>query len=346
MINILKEIELNKLNIGHNLNNYDPITKKYKEKIYNNICYIKKTRILAEIKKLFFFLTMFYKKKRVSLFVDTNKNHSDIIKKFFKKINFYFVINKWKNGSITNFNRVIKNYKKNNGNIFKMNKNPDIIFITDPVKNFSIVKEANKKNIKIVVFSDSHYPYKNIDYYIPMNNDSEKSIIFFLRQLYFLLKKITIKYYYKNNNSIFIINKKYKKDIVFIKIKTINSLINKKYFIYKIKKVFKILKKNKNKNEIKNIFIYLSNFYNEKIFFLGYKIKKICNFFNYNNKKIVLVYSKKNKNLQELMMHIISMHKKILENTFYKKFINNFYKNMYDYIKKSGDKIKKIYLMR
>ncbi|MGX7589472.1 30S ribosomal protein S2 [Candidatus Vidania fulgoroideorum] len=292
MNKIIKKIIKNKINIGHNLNYNYPIEKKYRKKIFNRICIIDSYKILKEIKKLFYFLKIFYKKKRISLFVSTKKNHKNIINFFFKKINFFYKFN-WVRGSITNYKL--------------KNKLPDIIFIFDPIKNFSIIKEAKKKSIKVVIFGDSHYVYKNYDFFIPINDDSEKSIYFILNQLYLLLKRIEInKYYIKKNYYFF----EYKNFL--LKIKKFSDLfLNKKYFNYKIKKLINNLKK-KNIFEVKKNIKFLSNFYNEKIKIKGFK--KFNNFFLHNNKYLCV----SNFNKKKIMINIISNINYIFKNFYYK----------------------------
>lgn len=308
MKKLLRLIKKKKINTGHNINYIPPIEKKYKKKIYNKIFYIDPLKVVKSIKTLFFFLIKFYKKKRISLFVSTKKQHEIIINKYKKKINFYF-LSKWNCGTITNINQ-----------ISKIKKIPDIIFVFDPVKNFSIVREAIKKQIIIVIFSDSHYPYKNYDFYIPINDDSEKSLDFVLKNIYLLLKKIEIKNYYKHKKNYYFF--KNKKKIIRIKMST-DFFLRKKYFNYKIKQVIN-LASNRKIQLLKKKLKYISNFYNEKIKLIYYiKVNKQNKFYLHSN-KILCVANSKNGYAQDIYS-FIAFRKLILTRYFY--YIKEYKKN-------------------
>lgn len=268
---------------------------------------------------MFFFLKNFYKKKRISFFLSTKKQHKNIIKKFFKKINFFYDY-KWKRGSITNFNEVSSNIKKK----------PDIIYIVDPVKNISVVREAAKKKIKTIIFGDSHYIYKNYDYFIPMNDDSENSLIFILKQIYLLFKKIEISKYYKNNKKYFFFKLK---NLIVKFFFTSDLFTKKKYFYYKINKIIKYFKYHKI-NKIRKEIKFISNLYNEKIIIKG--------FIKFNNKNILIHDNKmvcvSNIKKTFLMLHILANTRNIF-NYFFKEKLFFYNSNLKRYIKREKNKI-------
>ncbi|MGX7582529.1 30S ribosomal protein S2 [Candidatus Vidania fulgoroideorum] len=317
MEKIIKIIKKKNINIGHKNNNFALQKKHTNNKL--NICIIKYKKMIYEFKKLLFFLKNFYLKKRVTIFLSTKYQHIKIMKKFSKKINFFFLY-KWKRGTLTNDK--IKDIKDN----------VDIIFLFDPLKNISIVNESFKKKIKIVVFGD-HYINKNFDFCIPINDDSECSLFFVLNQIYLLLKKIEILKI--ENKNIYFFNIKNK----IIKIKIFSDFfIKKKYFLYKLKNIINFLNR-KNIIKIKESIKYISNFYNEKILIKGYK--KIKNFFIINKNFVCL---SNYNNLNFLIFHVILNIKNIFNNYFNKYFITKNYKNIKEYIKKKKKKNKKIIL--
>ncbi|MGX7582810.1 30S ribosomal protein S2 [Candidatus Vidania fulgoroideorum] len=330
-------INNSKANLGH----------KIKENIrfYNNKIeykkldsfYINKKITKLNLKKLFSFLRIFLKKKRTILFVDTKKNHSHIYESMSINYDIYYT-KKWKPGYITNFRKNKIGEKK------KLLKIPDIVFIIDTSKNKVALNECIKKKIFNVSITDSNY-VKKTNFFIPINDDSETSIIFFLNQLFYILKKVDV-YKRINKNNIFIFEKKFKKYILLLKLKKYSDYyINKKYFKHCIDKIL-INYYNKKIKDLKNIINKLSNYYNEKFYIIGFKkllIKKTY-YYNHNNNYVILIKFNKNKS-SNLLYHIVFNIKNLFCRNFFLNTINYNYSNIVNYIKKKKIKINKIFLI-
>ncbi|MGX7589334.1 uS2m family ribosomal protein [Candidatus Vidania fulgoroideorum] len=279
MKNILKKILSYKLNLGHNITKKNPLMKNYTKGVLSGTSFIDETKTLEGLKEALIKIKKCYKNKENIFLISTKKNHSKIIKRFCKKIRFYYVCKKWINGTLTNFKNVKKReFDSKNGNYINIKKKPKLFIIIDPNKNKSAFKEISKRNFKTIVITDTHI-YNRKTTIIPMNDDSELSIIFFFKIIYYFLKKIKISNFYKNKGYYYFF-KNFKKNIIVIKIKTkSNNYFKNNYFKYIIEKILDYKKNNITYNLKK-----LSNYYKEIISIISYKnIKK-------KNKRIKVKY--------------------------------------------------------
>ncbi|MGX7586198.1 30S ribosomal protein S2 [Candidatus Vidania fulgoroideorum] len=326
----------NKVHIGHYLFEKKRFFDKNIEYRIKNKFFIRKKIILMYYKKLFFFLKIFLKKKKIILFVDTKNNHKYIYKELSKKFHIYYEIN-WKPGFLTNFKKNTIGVKR------KLKCLPDIVFVIDTNKNKVALKECLKKDIISVSLTDSNY-IKGTSFFIPMNDDSESSIIFFINQFIILLKKIDVSNRLNKKNYVF--DKKIGKFIYFLKIKKKSDLyVKKKYFLYCMSKILKLFQKNK-KDKILNTIKKVCNYYNEKIKILGFKkyYNKNLKYYNHNNKFIVLIEFIKNPS-NILLYHIVFNLKNLFGNYFFYNPINLKYSNILNYIRKKKIKFKRILLI-
>lgn len=145
------------------------------------------------------------------LFVNTKKQSSDIVQKAAVRCGQYFINYRWLGGILTNWKTVsssIKTLKKYEdiladensshtkkelleitrkkekldraiGGIRNLGGMPDIIFVNDVNMHSIAVKEALNLGIPIIGIVDTNSSPDNIDYVIPANDDSRKSISFF-----------------------------------------------------------------------------------------------------------------------------------------------------------------------
>lgn len=146
---------------------------------------------------------------RKILFVATKKQAKEIIKEVATEINMPFATERWLGGMLTNFATVRKSIKKMQtidkmatdgtyaninkkeklmlerekaklakvlGGIADMSRLPSALFIVDVKREHLAVAEAIKLNIPTIAMVDTNSDPTNIDYPIPSNDDSSKSI--------------------------------------------------------------------------------------------------------------------------------------------------------------------------
>ena len=144
-----------------------------------------------------------------------------------------------KKKEILKMNRQINKIENSLGGLKEMGNLPQAIFVVDVNKDSISVFEANKLKIPVIAILDTNSSPDGVDYPIPGNDDSRKSI-----ELICSLISKQVKKYFKTNN----IKKKNEKDLIQTKIpskdivkKEIDSKKNKKT----LKKSTKIKKSKK-----------------------------------------------------------------------------------------------------
>uniref|UniRef100_A0A2C9KNZ5 30S ribosomal protein S2 n=1 Tax=Biomphalaria glabrata TaxID=6526 RepID=A0A2C9KNZ5_BIOGL len=147
------------------------------------------------------------------LFVSTKNQAAEIVKEEAKRCGQYYIAKRWLGGLFTNWVTIvstIKNIEKksnmiNNpdikiikkermciernlkkleqyfGGIHDMNRLPDMIFVIDAVKERIAITEANKLGIPVIAILDTNADPRGVDYPIPGNDDSVRSIKLYCR---------------------------------------------------------------------------------------------------------------------------------------------------------------------
>lgn len=151
------------------------------------------------------------KSGRKILFVATKKQAKDIIKEAASQTSMPFAVERWLGGMLTNFATVRKSIKKMQtidkmaqdgtyaninkkeklmlerekaklakvlGGIADMSRLPSALFIVDVKREHLAVAEAMKLNMPTIAMVDTNSDPTNIDFPIPSNDDSSKSIKF------------------------------------------------------------------------------------------------------------------------------------------------------------------------
>ncbi len=162
------------------------------------------------------FVTKLATEGNIILFVSTKAEGKTAIKEGAESIDMPYVTERWIGGTITNFSEIkrrterlldlidkkekgelakytkkerilidreIDKLQRNFGGIISMKKIPDAIFVVDPRKESATIIEAQKRNIPIIALASTDCNIKDIDYPIPANDSSIKSIEFFVNEI-------------------------------------------------------------------------------------------------------------------------------------------------------------------
>lgn len=146
---------------------------------------------------------------RKVMYVATKKQAKEILEENAKRVNMPFVSQRWLGGMLTNFATVRKSIKKMQsiekmksdgtfqnmnkkerlmksrdqeklervlGGIEDLNRIPSALFIVDIKREHIAVKEAQKLNIPIFAIVDTNSDPTKVDFPIPGNDDSAKSL--------------------------------------------------------------------------------------------------------------------------------------------------------------------------
>ena len=215
----LKELVEAGVHFGHKSQRWNPKMSKYIHSIRENVHIINLNftkqmlaDALAQVNKV-------VSRGGKILFVATKKQAANKIQDLAIETNQYYVNHRWLGGMLTNWSTINKSIKKmrdlellksnpNNeftkkeilkitnqhnklvrslNGISEMKKSPDLLFIIDTKLEHIAVAEAKNLNIPIVGIVDTNCDPDLIDYPIPGNDDSRRSI-----DLYCALLKETI----------------------------------------------------------------------------------------------------------------------------------------------------------
>lgn len=198
------------LHFGHQATRWNPKMKKFIYLKKDGIHIIDLAKTQSQIEKTVKYIESLAKAKKTILFVGTKKQAAQTIKQHAEKIGMPYIVNRWIGGLLTNYKVVSKNinklnqlkkdlenkefqekYTKKEINDFKLeyndlkkvyegvkdlNKLPDALFVIDAHHENTAVLEAKRKNIPIIALIDTNTDPNLIDYPIPGNDDSYKSI--------------------------------------------------------------------------------------------------------------------------------------------------------------------------
>lgn len=150
------------------------------------------------------------------LFVGTKKQAKDILREEASRCGMFYVVERWLGGTLTNFSTIkrsirrLKQLEKDStsglyenltkkevltlererekletlhSGIKEMRRYPELIFIVDTVMEDIAVAEAHRLDIPIVGITDTNADPELVDYPIPANDDSIRTIALITRQI-------------------------------------------------------------------------------------------------------------------------------------------------------------------
>lgn len=200
--------------IGLHPRRWSPKMKPYIYTRRSNNHVIDILKSLVYLNKAYSFIQELTKNGGRVLIVGTNgKMLKDVIKDEAKRGQAYYVTQRWLGGTLTNFKNISKSIKKLNdnlqlqksgeiekytkkeqlsirreteklmkfyGGIRTMRKLPEAIIVLDPNHDLNAIVEARKLNIPVIALANTNANPDIIDYIIPINNFSIRSIMLIL----------------------------------------------------------------------------------------------------------------------------------------------------------------------
>jgi len=202
------------VHFGHQIRRWHPKMEPYIYTVNKNIHIIDledTERLLKEACEYMYKLASEGKK---IVFVGTKKQSKDIIKSEAERSGAMFVNERWIGGTLTNFPTIKKNldklikyirgketgefekYTKKErllidretekmnlvyGGILSLAETPAVLFVIDPKREKTAVKEAQNVGIPVVAIVDTNADPTGIDYIIPGNDDAIKSVALLVR---------------------------------------------------------------------------------------------------------------------------------------------------------------------
>ncbi|MCY4162302.1 MAG: 30S ribosomal protein S2 [Flavobacteriaceae bacterium] len=194
---------------GHLTRKWNPNMAPYIHMERGGIHIINLYKTIAEIDRVKEALEKIASSGRKILFVATKKQAKEIVAKVAREVNMPYINERWPGGMLTNFVTIRKavrkmgtidrmkkegsfdtlskrerlqkirlraKLEKNLGSIVSMEKLPGALFVVDVVREQIAIREASKLKIPVFALVDTNSDPRNIDFIIPANDDSSKSI--------------------------------------------------------------------------------------------------------------------------------------------------------------------------
>lgn len=194
---------------GHQRKKWNPKMGPYIYGDKDGVCVINLVKTAELLEKACGFLKEAAAQKKNIIFVGTKKHISEVIKEEAIRCGVFYINRRWLGGLLTNFdtirqrlnklreleemqesgtlahsnkkelaifNKELDKLQKTLGGIKNMRGKADVIYVIDGLKEEIAIKEAQVIGIKIVAIIDTNCDPTRIDYPIPANDDSIRSV--------------------------------------------------------------------------------------------------------------------------------------------------------------------------
>ncbi len=193
---------------GHVTKKWNPNFKPYVLLEKNGIHIINLQSTVDCVEKAKTFISNLVKSEGEILFVGTKKQAQDIVQQEADRCSMYYIVERWLGGTLTNFSTIKKSIKrlklleKEGSDLYEhmtkketqmlnrekikladqhrgikdMRRLPDAIIIVDAQYEDTAIREAKKLDIPVVAIVDSNTNPEKVEYPIPANDDSIRTI--------------------------------------------------------------------------------------------------------------------------------------------------------------------------
>jgi small subunit ribosomal protein S2 len=193
---------------GHVTRKWNPNFKPYILSEKNGVHIINLDSTIEAISKASNFVKEIVEKNGEILFVGTKKQAQDIVQQEADRCSMFYIVERWLGGTLTNFSTIKKSIKrlklleKEGSNLYEnmtkketqmlnrervkladqhrgikdMRRLPDAVVIVDAQYEDTAIKESKRLNIPVVAIVDSNTDPRKVDFPIPANDDSMRTI--------------------------------------------------------------------------------------------------------------------------------------------------------------------------
>ena len=193
---------------GHVTRKWDPNFKPYILLEKNGVHIINLESTIESIEKACDFVKDIVGKNGEILFVGTKKQAQDIVQQEADRCSMFYIVERWLGGTLTNFSTIKKSIKrlkmleKEGSNLYEnmtkketqmlnrekvkladqhrgikdMRRLPDALVIVDAQYEDTAIREARRLEIPVVAIVDTNTNPNKVDYPIPANDDSMRTI--------------------------------------------------------------------------------------------------------------------------------------------------------------------------
>lgn len=200
---------------GHQKQRWNPKMKRYIFEERNGLYIIDLAKTLELLRTASEVVRDVIKNHKSILFVGTKKQAKVVVREIAEQCDEFYVCERWLGGMLTNLKTVRQSVKtleniekriatggdgltkkelsnltkdqikldRNLSGVRAMRRTPGLIVIVDPSHEHIAIKEANKLGIPVMALVDTNCDPDPIDYVIPCNDDSLKSVKLILQTL-------------------------------------------------------------------------------------------------------------------------------------------------------------------
>lgn len=210
------------VHFGHLRKKWNPKMRQYIFKEHKGVHLIDLNRTAECLEKAGQALKQIAKSGKKIMFVATKKQARDIVSEAARSVNIPFVTERWLGGMMTNFTTIRRSVKKMNniermladgnvtnitkkerltlsrerekmervlGGVANLNRLPSAVFIVDILNEHLAVDEADRLGIRTFAMVDTNSDPNLVDFPIPANDDSSKSIEIITRYMVEAIKE-------------------------------------------------------------------------------------------------------------------------------------------------------------
>ncbi|OGN05347.1 MAG: 30S ribosomal protein S2 [Candidatus Yanofskybacteria bacterium RIFCSPHIGHO2_02_FULL_44_12b] len=188
---------------------FNPAMKKFVFTVRNGVCIIDLLKTQTELQKALDHLKGVKEKNGLILFVALTKQSLEGIKELAESLGMPYVLERWLGGTLTNFkelngrvkkmeemekqkaeggldkytkkertvfNKALEKMQKRFNGLRKLVRLPDVVFVSSLKEGALPVREAKRMGVKVVAICNTDANPDNVDFAIPANDKSKKSV--------------------------------------------------------------------------------------------------------------------------------------------------------------------------
>ncbi len=194
---------------GHSTKRRNPKMDEYVYAIKNGVQIFDLVKTQSQLEKACEYLTEEVSQGKSILVMGTKGQAVEVVRAEATRIGVPYVVNRWVGGLLTNWNEIKKRVNKLEnmrekmergdygkytkkevvllkreierlermyGGLVGLKKVPDVIFIVDPTREQTDLRESQARDVKIVAICDSNADPEGIEIVIPANDDALKTV--------------------------------------------------------------------------------------------------------------------------------------------------------------------------
>lgn len=197
------------MHFGRKKTVFNPAMKDYVFTVRDGICIIDLLKTQSELSAVIDYLKGVWEKGGLILFAAPTKQSTEAVKGLAETLDMPYVLERWLGGTLTNFkelsgrvkkleemekqkksgeldkytkkeklefDREMQKMEQRFGGLRKLSRLPDVLFVSSLKEGALPVREAKRTGVKVVAICNTDSDPQDVDYPIPANDRSKKSV--------------------------------------------------------------------------------------------------------------------------------------------------------------------------